>query len=163
MANNSMGQLDNKVALVTEADEALNLRDMYATHTLFRREFALAPRLVRDVTEEDPPRTRLVCEHLDLIMTLLITHHQAQDTCDWPSPPDPGQPAVTRRTEAEHTTLHQLTDHITTLIHQWSASASNLHAKQLAAALEQLTLLINDRMARREETILWPRTASLAS
>ena len=65
--------------------------------------------------------------------------------------------------EAEHARLHQLTDHITALIHQWRTSASSLHAKQLAAALEQLTLLLNDRMARREETILWPRTASLAS
>jgi hypothetical protein len=147
-----------------EADEALSLRDMYATHTLFRREFALAPRLVRDVTEEDPHRARLVCEHLDLIMTLLMTHHQAQDTCDWPSPPDPGQPpAVIRLAETEHATLHHLTDHTTTLIHQWRTTASSLHAKQLAAALEQLTLLLNDRMARREETILWPRTASLAS
>jgi hypothetical protein len=146
-----------------EADEALNLRDMYATHTLFRREFALAPRLVRNVTDEDPRRTQLICEHLDLIMTLLTTHHQAQDTCDWPSPPDPAQPALTRPAEAEHARLHHLTDHTTTLIHQWRTSASSLHAKQLAAALEQLTLLINDRMARREETILWPRTASLAS
>jgi hypothetical protein len=147
-----------------EADEALNLRDMYATHTLFRREFALAPRLVRDVTDEDPHRAHLICEHLDLIMTLLITHHQAQDSCDWPSPPDPGQPvAIIRPAEPEHASLHQLTGHITTLIHQWRTSASSLHAKQLAAALEQLTLLINDRMARREETILWPRTASLAS
>jgi hypothetical protein len=147
-----------------EADEALSLRDMYATHTLFRREFALAPRLVRDVTEEDPYRARLVCEHLDLIMTLLMTHHQAQDTCDWPTPPDPGQPGtVIRLAEPEHARLHQLTDHTTTLIHQWRTSASSLHAKQLAAALEQLTLLLNDRMARHEETILWPRTASLAS
>jgi hypothetical protein len=144
-----------------QADEALNLRDMYATHTLFRREFGLAPRLVRDATEEDPRRARLICEHLDLIITLLITHHQAQDACDRPSPPRPR--AVTSPTEAEHTTLHQLTDHITTLIHQWRTSASSLHAKQLAAALEHLTPLLNDRMARQEETILWPRTASLAS
>ncbi len=144
-----------------EADEALNLRDMYATHTLFRREFALAPRVVRDVTEEDPRRAHLVCEHLDLIMTLLITHHQGQDTCDWPSPAQPR--AATGPPDTEHATLHQLTDHITTLTHQWRTTASSLHAKQLAAALEQLTLLLNDRMARQEETILWPRTASLAS
>ena len=145
-----------------EADEALNLRDMYATHTLFRREFALAPRVVRDVTEEDPRRAHLVCEHLDLIMTLLITHHQGQDTCDWPSPAQPRR-RLTGPPDTEHATLHQLTDHITTLIHQWRTTASSLHAKQLAAALEQLTLLLNDRMARQEETILWPRTASLAS
>ena len=30
-----------------------DLRDMYAMHTLFRREFGLAPRLVCDVNEED--------------------------------------------------------------------------------------------------------------
>jgi hypothetical protein len=152
-----------------EADEALNLRDMYAMHTLFRREFALAPRLVRDVTEEDPCRARVICEHLDLIMTLLTIHHQGQDACDWPSPPGPGQPgpgqprAVIHLAEAEHASLHRLIDHVTALIHEWRTSASSLQAKQLAAALEQLTLLLNDRMARREEAILWPLTASLAS
>ena len=144
--------------------EALDLRDMYATHTLFRREFGLAAGLVRDVTEEDTRRTRLACEHLDLIMTLLTTHHHSHDACERPSPAYPGQPGVAARpAEAEHASLHRLIDHICALIEAWRSSASSFDAKPLAAALEQLALLLNDHMARREEAILWPRTASLAS
>ena len=148
-----------------EADEALgSLRDMYATHTLLRREFGLAPGLVRDVAEEDARRVGLVCEHLDLIMTLLTIHHQSQDACELSSPPDPGRSGtVVRLTEGEHGRLHRAIDHASTLIEAWRTSASSMDSKPLAAALEYLTLVLNDHMTRREEKILWPRTASLAS
>ena len=148
-----------------EADEALgSLRDMYATHTLLRREFGLAPGLVRDVAEEDARRVGLVCEHLDLIMTLLTIHHQSQDACELSSPPDPGRSGtVVRLTEGEHGRLHRAIDHASTLIEAWRTSASSMDSKPLAAALEYLTLVLNDHMTRREERILWPRTASLAS
>ena len=148
-----------------EADEALgSLRDMYATHTLFRREFGLAPGLVREVSEEDARRTRLVCEHLDLIMALLMIHRQSEDACAWSCPPDPGEAgAVVRLAVGEHARLHRVIDHVSTLMEAWRTSASSLDAKSLAAALEQLARLLNDHMTRREETILWPRTASLAS
>ena len=148
-----------------EADEALgSLRDMYATHTLLRREFGLAPGLVRDVAEEDARRVGLVCEHLDLIMTLLMIHHQSQDACELSSPPDPGRSGtVVRLTEGEHGRLHRAIDHASTLIEAWRTSASSMDSKPLAAALEYLTLVLNDHMTRREEKILWPRTASLAS
>jgi hypothetical protein len=35
-------------------------RDMFAAHTMFRREFALIPALVRDPTVGDRPHTTLV-------------------------------------------------------------------------------------------------------
>lgn len=140
-----------------DADKSLDhLRDMYATHTLFRREFGLAPGLVRDVAEDDARRVRLVCEHLDLIMTLLDLYRHSQDAC---GPPGPG----IRFGEGDRARLHQAIGHVTALIGTWGTSASSLHAKQLAGALEQLNLLLNEHMARQEEVILWPQTASIAS
>jgi hypothetical protein len=144
------------------ADVSLDgLRDTYAVHTLFRRELGLAPGLVRDITGEDAARTRLVCEHLDLVITFLTGYHESRHDCGCLSHEDPGH--VTRPAEGEHARLHQVLDHVTTLMRAWRASAAALDAKPLAIALEQLALLLNDYMARREEAILWPRTASAAS
>jgi hypothetical protein len=148
-----------------ESDQALgHLQDMYTTNTLFRREFGIAPRLVRDVAEEDTRRTWLVCEHLDLIMTVLVIHHQSQDACNGSFPRDPDRAgAVACGAEGDHARLHRVIDHVSTLMGTWRTSSSSLDAKPLAAALEHLALLLNDHMARREERILWPRTASLTS
>jgi hypothetical protein len=126
-----------------ETDEAIGqLRDMYAAHTLFRREFGLAPGLVRDVADDDAHRVRLICEHLDLILTLLELY---------------------RRGREDSPRLRGAADHVTALVGRWRESAACLHAKQLAAAVEELALLLNDYLARQEEILLWPYTASLAS
>jgi hypothetical protein len=131
------------------ADASLDgLRDMYAVHTLFRRELSLAPGLVRGIADEDAVRTRRACEHLDLVITLLTGYHKSQ--------PAAGE-------HAEHARLHRVLDHVTTLVRAWRGSGAALDAKRLAVALEQLALLLNDYLARQEEAILWPRTASVAT
>jgi hypothetical protein len=146
----------------TTADVSLDsLRDTYAMHTLFRRELSLAPGLVRGIADEDAARTRLVCEHLDLVITSLTGYHQTRHDCGCFSPDDHGH--LTRPAEGDHARLHQVLDLVRTLVRTWRASAATLDAKPLAIALEQLALLLNDYMARLEEAILWPRTASVAS
>jgi hypothetical protein len=144
------------------ADVSLDgLRDTYAVHTLFRRELSLAPGLVRGIADEDAARTRLVCENLDLVIALPTGYHESRHDCGCRGREDPGH--VTRLAEGEHDRLHQVLDHVTTLMRAWRASAAALDAKPLAVTLEQLASLLNDYMARREEAILWPRTASVAS
>jgi hypothetical protein len=144
------------------ADVSLDgLRDTYAVHTLFRRELSLAPGLVRSIAGEDAARTRLVCEHLHLVITFLTGYHESRHDCGCLGHENPGH--VARPAEGEHARLRQVLDHVTTLMRVWRASAATLDAKPLAVALEQLALLLNDYMARWEEAILWPRTASVAS
>jgi hypothetical protein len=146
----------------TEPDGVFGgLRDMYAAHTLFRREFCLAPDLVRDVADQDAVRAGLVCEHLDLIVALLDIHHRAADECACPAPAGPY--AGVRSIDPEDRRLHRAIDQVTDLTAQWRATASALHAKALAEAIERLTLHLNDYLARHEETVLWPRAAAPAS
>jgi hypothetical protein len=133
---------------------AADLRDMYAMHTLFRREFGLAPDLVRDVRDEDADGARAVCEHLDLMLRLLMIHHERQEACRQTR-------SVVRLVRGQHARLHAVYDEIGTLMKAWHGSASEIDAKSLAHALRKFASLLNDYMALREEQILWPRTASL--
>jgi hypothetical protein len=138
-----------------------SLRDTYAMHTLFRRELSLAPGLVRGVADEDADRARVICEHLDLVITSLTGYHESRHDCGCLGREVPGR--VTRPAEGDHARLHQVLDLVMTLARTWRASAAALDAKPLAVSIEQLALLLNDYMARLEEAILWPRTASVAS
>jgi hypothetical protein len=144
------------------ADVSLDrLRDTYAMHTLFRRELSLAPGLVRGIADEDAARTRIVCEHLDLVITSLTGYHESRHDCDCLGRETPGH--VARPADGDHARLRQVLDLVTSLVRAWQASAAALDAKPLAVALEQLALQLNDYMARLEEAMLWPRTASVAS
>jgi hypothetical protein len=144
------------------------LRDMYAMHTLFRREFGLAPALVRDVREEDVDQAAAVCEHIDIVLRLLMIHHERQDSCRRFYRPGRGAggraraDSVVPLVKGQHAQLHAVYDEVTSLMQTWRASASVLDAKSLALAFERLTSLCNEHMALREEQVLWPRTASLS-
>jgi hypothetical protein len=133
---------------------AEDLRDMYAMHTLFRREFGLAPGLVCDVRDQDTDRAHTVREHIDLMLRLLMIHHERQEACTQAHP-------VVRLLNGQHARLHAVHDEIGMLMKAWHASASEIDAKSLALALRKFASLLNDHMALREEQILWPRTASL--
>jgi hypothetical protein len=121
---------------------AEDLRDMYAMHTLFRREFGLAPGLVCDVADEDIDRARAVGEHIDLMLELVTR-------------------SAVRLVTGQHARLHAVYDEIGALIKVWRVSASEIDAKSLALALREFASLLNDYMSLREEQILWPRAAAL--
>jgi hypothetical protein len=124
-----------------EGDEFKSrLRDMYAAHTLFRRELSLASALVTEVVEDDGRKVGLVCDHLGLILGLLALYREVRGDC----------PALSR-----------IADHVAVLTKRWRVSGWSPHGKQLSAALERLAFLLNEHMTRQEEALLWPRTASL--
>jgi hypothetical protein len=138
-----------------------DLRDMVASHTLFRREFSLAAGLVAAVADADEGRVRLACDHLDTILTLLTLHHRSIESCQWQdADPDPGG-RVVRLVDGEHTAFHRLVGRARTLTATWRAGAGVAAAAPLAAVLRELTALISDQMARREEAVLWPRAAAV--
>ena len=47
-------------------------RDMFAAHTLFRREFGLMPGLVRAVAAGDTKRSALVADHVAFFLTFAV-------------------------------------------------------------------------------------------
>ena len=70
---------------MTTINEPLaDARDMFAVHTMFRREFRLMPGLIRAVTAGDTRRATLVADHVALVSGVLNAHHSAEDQHIWP-------------------------------------------------------------------------------
>ncbi|MFI5706541.1 hemerythrin domain-containing protein [Kribbella sp. NPDC051620] len=64
--------------------EALaDVRDMYMAHTMFTREFGLAPDLITGVAAGDTARAAIVADHIELIDAVLHHHHSAEDDHLW--------------------------------------------------------------------------------
>src|SRR4051812_8925026 len=59
-------------------------RDMFAVHTMFRREYGTTPGLVRAVTAGDQQRVTVVADHIALMNHVLQGHHLAEDKNIWP-------------------------------------------------------------------------------
>src|SRR6185437_16102004 len=70
--------------MTTTSESLTDTREMFAAHSLFRREFGLSPGLVRAVTAGGMARAALVTRHLDLLVTVLTVHHAAEDEHLWP-------------------------------------------------------------------------------
>jgi Hemerythrin HHE cation binding domain len=60
-------------------------RDMYTVHTVFRREFALLPNLVRGVATKDTERAEVIAAHIRLVNEILFHHHESEDAVLWPA------------------------------------------------------------------------------
>src|SRR5262245_6672875 len=60
-------------------------RDMFAEHTMFRREFGLMPDLVRGVAEGDERRAKLVADHMALVSRMLVCHQRGEYSYIWPA------------------------------------------------------------------------------
>ena len=70
---------------MTTVNEPLaDARDMFAAHTIFRREFGLMPGLIRAVAAGDKQRSALVADHVAFVSSILNHHHSGEDTYVWP-------------------------------------------------------------------------------
>ena len=56
-----------------------DVRDMYVVHRVFRREFVLIPKLVRQVAAGDTARAGVVAGHARLVLAGLDMHHTGED------------------------------------------------------------------------------------
>ena len=58
--------------------------EMYAVHTMLRREFSLLPGLIRGADRDDAQRRFLIGAHVQLVCQILHTHHEGEDLVLWP-------------------------------------------------------------------------------
>jgi hemerythrin-like domain-containing protein len=133
------------------------MREMAMVHRMFRREFLLAPALVRRVNVEDARRVHSVAAHLRFISTTLRQHHSDEDRYAWP--------LLTRRAPAqlcEHvaavTGQHRRVDaaqaQVDAQLRAWSCGASVESGERLASVLEQLTDMLFEHMDYEERHVV---------
>jgi hypothetical protein len=66
--------------LARSEPDHVDTRDMLVIHTSLRREYRLAPALVRAVAPGDMTLGRRVSEHLDFFKTMLHRHRGGEDS-----------------------------------------------------------------------------------
>lgn len=143
---------------MTTVNEPLaDARDMFAAHTLFRREFGLMPGLVRAAAAGDSQRAALVADHIALVSTVLNHHHSGEDSYVWPRllercPQECAQLVAVM--EEQHQAIHHGLLQVEKARDAWRDSAAADARDALAGAVERLLPVMSEHLALEEERVV---------
>jgi hypothetical protein len=143
---------------LTSPDEPMaDTQDMFMVHTMFRREFAALPALVRDATVDGTERAQVIAEHVGLLMAVLDAHHRAEDAHLWPRLLDRGGDLVgpvVHLMEGQHERIEQFTIQAVAALGQWRIDAAVERGGRLADLLGNLHAALFEHMSLEEHHIL---------
>jgi hemerythrin-like domain-containing protein len=130
---------------------------MYVVHTMFRREFALLPGLVRGVALKDTARAAVVADHIRLVNDALHRHHSEEDEYLWPRllerVPKEIDPLV-RLVEDQHEVLGDLIRDAGEGLDAWAVGADSIDGRLLAVVLQRLAVQVYEHMSLEEKLVL---------
>ncbi|MBR8743585.1 hemerythrin domain-containing protein [Nocardiopsis sp. MG754419] len=131
-------------------------RDMYVVHNMLRRAFGELPALVLGVAD-GAERARGVADHTRLLVAILSTHHEAEDTVLWPllmeRCPDALTPLVVSM-ERQHAHLHSLLDSLTERAQRYGETGGAAEREDLARAAEELLVPLDAHLSAEERDVL---------
>lgn len=129
--------------------------DMVVVHRVFRREFQLLPELVGQVAEGNTARSAVLAEHLtDLVAAL--HHHLNEDELLWPPLLQRAtlHAELVHRMESQHAALSAVLDRIEQVLPAWAATAGKSDGAELAAAMRDVSSLLELHLGEEEEEVL---------
>lgn len=132
-------------------------RDMFAVHTMFRREFGAAPNLISSVADGDEQRTATVADHIALMNLILQVHHSAEDNYIWPLLRERGGAeiaSIIRIMEQQHAGIHEGYVRVEEALADWRESASAASRDALAATIGELLPLLDDHLSLEETRVV---------
>lgn len=130
--------------------------DMEIVHRVFRTELHNAPDLVRDIRAGDTKRSAIVGGHLNFIVAGLHHHHAAEDELIWPKlhARAPARAAEIARMEDHHRGIAEGVVRVQDIVRSWVTSADPGLAKQLVAAVEGLSAVVDEHLADEELNVV---------
>jgi iron-sulfur cluster repair protein YtfE (RIC family) len=133
-----------------------DVRDMYVVHKVFRREFALIPRLVRAVAPGDTRRAAVVAGHARLVLRGLDLHHTGEDALLWPKLLERDAPHtdLIHRMESQHHRVETLIADLNAALPRWESEARPAVSEEVAATFDELRVALLEHLADEEEHIL---------
>lgn len=131
-------------------------QDMVIVHRLFRREYRLAPQLVRAVADGDTARAAVVGAHLTELGEMLHHHHTGEDELVWPRLHERAslQDALISRMEREHERVDALLAQVADGLAAWTPTAAATARDELAGALEALEQQLAAHLDGEEREVL---------
>jgi len=130
--------------------------DMIVVHRVFRREFRLAPRLVRAVRPGDVVRARRIGGHLTDLYEGLHHHHTNEDVVLWPlllARVDLEAERVLLM-EAQHQEIDALLQKANGLLPAWTATAAADVRDELAGVYDRLLPVLTAHLTAEEDEVL---------
>lgn len=137
---------------------------MLAIHSCFRREYGLAPELVRSVRPGDVERARVVADHLELTGDFLHHHHAGEDKLLWPPLHErvaADMAPTVELMERQHEGIHAATEQVDAAVARWREGAAEADRDALADALEVLHARLVEHLAAEEQHLLPLAAANL--
>jgi len=132
-------------------------RDMFAVHTMFRREFGLAPDLVRAVAAGDAQRATVVADHVSLLAMMLHIHHSGEDKHIWPLLRERGATETAQIVDVmqeQHERIHDQYLRLSEALTAWREDSSAESRDALARAVEGLAAQLEAHLALEEDRVV---------
>ncbi|NUR85609.1 MAG: hemerythrin domain-containing protein [Nonomuraea sp.] len=129
---------------------------MVVVHRVFRREFRLAPQLIRAATPGDTARAEILATYATEVLTGLHHHHEAEDRLLWPLLLQRVtlEADLVRTMEAQHEKVAACVAEVEALLPGWRAQAGADARDRIAAQLDQLYGELVPHLDQEEERIL---------
>ncbi|OBK24262.1 hypothetical protein A5635_17765 [Mycobacterium asiaticum] len=137
------------------ATEWFDGREMEMVHKMFRREFALMPRLLR--ATDGAERAKIIADHFDTITATLHHHHHSEDVDLWPLVLQRAGAAAAAPVEAMEAQHAQLADTLRSLqsrVREWSVTPTADVAETLAKDTHHLVRLLNEHLDTEERQVV---------
>jgi len=130
--------------------------EMVIVHRAFRREFRLAPELIRGVAPGDTARARVVAAHVSDLIWGLHHHHHGEDELLWPKLLERAAPRaeLIELMEVQHSRISAALDGAESLIAPWRDTADGPAGATLAAALDDMSVALAEHLDQEEAEIL---------
>jgi len=130
--------------------------EMVIVHRAFRREFRLAPELIRQVAAGDTARAKVVAAHVTDIVWGLHHHHHGEDELLWPKLLERSAPdaELVELMEAQHARVSAALDGVDALIAPWQSTADPEAGASLASAIEDMSAALAEHLDQEEAQIL---------
>lgn len=136
---------------------SVDVRDMVAVHTMFRREFGSMPELVWGVAAGDAERTAVVANHVVLVSRMLELHHAGEDEHIWPLLREHGgaeAELLMDVMECQHEDIHKACLLVDDAVRTWRDSASAEDCESLVEAVQALVPRLEDHLTLEEGRVL---------
>ena len=143
--------------MATIKEPLADARDMFAVHTVFRREFGLMSGLVRAVAAGDQRLSALVVDHIALMSRFVEVHHSGEDMHTWPRlrtrvPEE--IVSILDVMELQHSAVHAGLLQVNAVLQAWRESASVETRNAVADVIDRFVPVLEEHLALEEKRVV---------
>ena len=137
----------------SEADERPNIWSMAVVHQYYRREFELAPRIVRDIGPDEGERQQAAAAWFTTTLAMMHHHHVTEDDLMYPLLVGRAPQALLDRMEAQHEQVAAAVDRTEAALSTWRYGDIE-SARALAAAFDSMLPGLVEHLDSEEDDVM---------